>query len=74
MRPQIVVATKIDAFDEPEKLERLRQHVEEEGKEFRSISSVTNLGIKDLVNTIDRKLGEMKRDEAEQPVAELIAQ
>src|SRR5215204_618894 len=41
-RPQIVVATKLDALDEPEGLERLRQRALAEEKEFYEISAVTN--------------------------------
>ena len=39
-RPQIVVATKIDALDEPERLEKLVKRAETDGKEFFAISSV----------------------------------
>src|SRR4029078_12537633 len=40
-RPQIVVATKIDALDEPERLEMLRERARKDRKPFLSISSVT---------------------------------
>src|SRR6476619_1589455 len=33
-RPQIVVATKIDALDEPERLESLKKRAKKDGKEF----------------------------------------
>ncbi|MDQ3713343.1 MAG: GTPase ObgE [Acidobacteriota bacterium] len=62
-RPQIVVATKIDALDEPERLERLRQAAEKDGKPFWQISAVTNLGTKDLVNLVASKLAEIKKTE-----------
>ena len=39
-RPQIVVATKLDALDEPERLERLRERARADGREFFEISSV----------------------------------
>ncbi|MGI9035331.1 MAG: GTPase ObgE [Pyrinomonadaceae bacterium] len=51
-RPQLVVATKIDALDEPERLESLRQRAERDGKPFFAISSVTNQGIKELVSAV----------------------
>src|SRR6266436_1606599 len=44
VRPQIVVATKIDALDEPARLESLRQQAGAEGLPFYAISSVTNKG------------------------------
>lgn len=55
-RPQIVVATKIDALDEPERLEALRQMATAEGKEFFAISSVTRVGLSELVFAIGRRL------------------
>lgn len=51
-RPQIVVATKIDAIDEPERLEALKKRAKKDKKPFFAISSVTNEGVKDLVNAI----------------------
>src|SRR5215213_2553916 len=42
-RPQIVVATKIDALDEPERLEALRARAVKDRKLFFGISSVANL-------------------------------
>src|SRR3954469_5368332 len=48
-RPQIVVATKLDALDEPERLESLREQAKKDRKEFLEISAVTNLGVKELV-------------------------
>ncbi|MBA3786004.1 MAG: GTPase ObgE [Acidobacteria bacterium] len=62
-RPQIVVATKIDALDEPERLERLREAADADGKPFLQISAVTNLGTKDLVNLVAQKLAEIKKTE-----------
>ncbi len=64
-RPQIVVATKLDALDEPERLEKLRERVKTDGKEFLEISSVTNLGVKELVNTVSRRLDQQAEEEAE---------
>ncbi|HEX8198483.1 MAG TPA: GTPase ObgE [Pyrinomonadaceae bacterium] len=55
-RPQIVVATKIDALDEPERLENLRQRAEADGKPFLQISAVTNQGTRELVTTVAQKL------------------
>src|SRR5882762_7456508 len=65
MRPQIVVATKIDALDEPERLETLRQRVHQEGKSFFAISAVTNEGVRDLVNAIAARLDELNEREQE---------
>jgi GTP-binding protein len=58
-RPQIVVATKMDALDEPERLESLSRRVREDGKLFFSISSVTNMGVSDLINAVASILDEL---------------
>lgn len=55
-RPQIVVATKIDAIDEPERLEKLKKRAKNDRKPFFAISSVTNLGVKELVVAVAQML------------------
>jgi GTP-binding protein len=64
-RPQIVVATKLDALDEPERLESLKKRAREDHKEFFEISAVTNLGVKELVSAVSRRLEELAADHAE---------
>ena len=64
-RPQIIVATKLDALDEPDRLESLRERAKQDEKEFFEISAVTNLGLKELVSAVANALTEMK---AAQPV------
>jgi len=61
-RPQIVVATKIDALDEPERLENLRARAEKDRKAFFAISSVTNLGVKELVAAVSQRLLELSAE------------
>ena len=68
-RPQIVVATKTDALDEPKRLEKLKKRAMKDGKAFFAISSVTNLGVKDLVNAVSVVLDEFNRDQAEAKAA-----
>jgi GTP-binding protein len=58
-RPQIVVATKIDILDDPERLAALKQQAEEDGKAFYAISSVTNKGVRDLVSAVAARLDEL---------------
>ena len=55
-RPQIVVATKIDALDEPDRLESLRAQSEKDKRDFFAISAVTGKGVKELVNAIALRL------------------
>jgi GTPase len=58
-RPQMVIATKRDALDEPERLERLRRRAEEDGRPFYAISSATGEGVRELVHAVARALDEM---------------
>ncbi len=69
-RPQIVVATKLDALDEPERLENLREAAKKDGKQFLQISAVTNQGTKELVNSVAQKLEEIEREKAEIEITE----
>ncbi len=62
-RPQIVVATKIDALDDHERLDGLRERAQKDRKRFFAISSVTNEGVRDLVNAVAKHLIEMEEPE-----------
>ncbi len=53
-KPQIVVATKIDALDEPERLDALRGHVRKKRLPFLTISAVTGEGLDELLETVWR--------------------
>ncbi len=68
VRPQIVVATKLDALDEPERLENLRERATKDGKPFLEISAVANQGTRELVNFVAQKLYEINEREAEQKI------
>ena len=59
-RPQIVVATKLDALDEPERLARLKRRVEDDGRAFYAISSATGEGVRALVLATARMLDEIR--------------
>jgi GTP-binding protein len=48
-KPQIVAANKIDALDEPARLEGLRAHVEALGLPFHAISGVSGTGVPALL-------------------------
>src|SRR5215204_3872681 len=62
-RPQIVVATKLDALDEPDRLVKLEDRAKKDSKDFLEISAVTNLGTKELVSAVAKNLEEIKRTE-----------
>jgi GTP-binding protein len=59
VRPQFVVATKMDALDEEDRLDSLRARVAEDGKPFFAISSATGQGVRELVNAIAVTLDEL---------------
>ena len=55
-RPQIVVATKIDVMDDPERLEDLRKRAVKDGKPFFAISSATREGVDQLLFEVVKHL------------------
>ncbi|MEO8573843.1 MAG: GTPase ObgE [Pyrinomonadaceae bacterium] len=57
-RPQIVVATKIDSLDEPERLAKLEERAKKDRKRFFAISSVTRTGLDELVFAIAKIVDE----------------
>jgi GTP-binding protein len=61
-RPQIVVGTKLDALDDPRRLERLRQGARERGRPFLAISSATGEGLKELVGETMGALERIRAD------------
>ena len=61
-RPQFVVATKIDALDEPERLESVKHSAIADDKPFFAISSATGAGVRELVNAIAAKLEELNAE------------
>jgi len=55
-RPQIVVATKIDALDEQERLDALKAQAKKDKRPFFAISAVANKGVSELVNAVAQRL------------------
>jgi len=72
-RPQFVVATKLDALDEPQRLESLKQRAEEDNKPFFAISSATGAGVRELVNAMAARLEELSAEKAQTDTVDLIA-
>ncbi|MEO6334138.1 MAG: GTPase ObgE [Pyrinomonadaceae bacterium] len=60
-RPQIIVATKIDALDDPDRLARIEQRAKEDRKRFFAISSVTRKGLDELVFAVAKLLGDSQQ-------------
>lgn len=59
-RAQFVVATKIDALDEPERLESLRARAAADERPFFAISAVAGTGVRDLLIAIAREVDRMR--------------
>jgi GTP-binding protein len=72
VRPQFVIATKMDALDDPQRLESLREQVETDEKPFFAISSATGEGVRELVNAIAAKLDELNSSDRPADSIELV--
>ena len=55
-KPRIVVASKMDALDDPSGLESLRSLCKERGLEVVEVSSVTGLGVSLLIRTLGEQI------------------
>ena len=61
-KPMLVVANKIDALDEPERLAQLRTHVESRNLPFLAVSAATGEGVPGLLEAIWRQLAQRAAD------------
>jgi GTP-binding protein len=66
-KPVIAVANKIDALDDPDRLARLREHVEKAGVPFHSVSGATGEGIDALLEAVWRNLAAARERAAAEP-------
>ncbi|MEW6129442.1 MAG: GTPase ObgE [Acidobacteriota bacterium] len=62
-KPQMVVASKLDALDDPARLAALREFCEKRQLEILEISSVTGLGIKELIYRLGKKIEQFQQEE-----------
>ena len=62
-KPKIVVATKLDALDDPERIRELARFCEQEGLEFYTISAVTGQGVQELLRAVERRLDRLKQED-----------
>ena len=60
----VAVATKVDALEDQERLERLKEHCREAGYPFFAISSATHDGVDRLLDFVSQKLIELKEEVA----------
>jgi GTP-binding protein len=61
-KPTIVVATKLDVVQDPERLTSLEEFCEKGGLEFRKISAVTGEGINQLVHEMGSRVRLMREE------------
>jgi GTPase len=59
-RPQIVVATKLDALDEPERVDRLRERALTDDRLFFAVSAVTGAGVRELMASVAREIEQLR--------------
>lgn len=62
LRTQFVVATKIDALDEPERLKNLRERAAADERPFFAISAVVGTGVRELLMAIAREVDRMRAE------------
>src|ERR1044072_7529060 len=60
VKPQVVAASKMDAVDDPARVERLRHFAEEQGLEMFEISALTGQGIKQLIDALGKKVEQIR--------------
>jgi GTP-binding protein len=68
-RPQMVVGTKLDALDDPARLDRLRAIAAADGRPFFAISSVTGKDVAELVAAVARALDQAAHTGEHEPPA-----
>jgi GTPase len=67
-KPTIVVATKLDATTNRDRLESLRAYAGKRGLEFHAISSATGEGVTSLVRAMADRLGRLPQQASEPPL------
>lgn len=68
-KPQIVAANKIDAVDDPSRIDRLERHVRTRGLPFHRISAVTGEGVDQLLEAAWRQIAAVRSAAAEAELA-----
>src|SRR6185436_15831017 len=64
-KPHIVAANKIDALDDPARLDALKRHVKKRRLAFYAISGVTGEGLTDLLEAMWREIAAARASEVE---------
>jgi GTPase len=66
-KPQLVAANKIDALDDPERLERLQAYLRERGIPLYAVSAATGAGLDDLLEAVWREVASARERTAAAP-------
>ena len=66
-REQIVVASKIDALDEPDRVAALRACAEKDGRRFFAISAVTGDGVRELIQAVGQEVERHRQEVLPRP-------
>jgi len=72
-KPKIVVATKIDALDDPQRLAEFKEFCQRAGLEFYQISAASGSGLQELVYAVARKLESLQPAATDNAQAEQLA-
>ena len=69
-KPMLVAANKMDALDDPERLERLEQHLQSAGVPLYPVSAATGQGLDVLLEAVWREVAREREEGGATPVAE----
>src|SRR5262249_42006421 len=69
-REQIVVATKIDALDDPARVQSLRARAAQDGRRFFAISAVTGEGVRELIRAVANEVERHRKERSVRPATE----
>jgi GTP-binding protein len=72
-KPKIVVATKIDALEDPKRLEALRVFCRDQGLELKEVSALSGKGLSSLLRAIERRLAHIASQSESTPQAVVAA-
>lgn len=71
-KPRLVVPTKLDALDDPQRLEEFRNFCDREGVKCYPISAATGAGVPELLRAVERRLDTLKAQEAQIGQEEIV--
>jgi GTPase len=63
VKPKIVVATKIDALDDENRLNELEEFCQREGVRFLAISAASGRGLREMLRAVQQRLEKIRQEE-----------